>query len=194
MLAVGMVLAASLGGFVLAQRGSSASFKPSASWGVFTPVQWSTVRDRVEGRGFVATSIRVVGAVQQHDKRAFALIAAESTTGKTCFVPVHGLKLGRTICRVTKPLLVFTAPDYWIDPAAGGRPAHTVRATDVIGIARRDITGVSVDYASYGRRYVQGLPLIGVSGALTFAGGFANASVLRARNASGRVLVRLDLP
>jgi hypothetical protein len=189
--AAGALLAASLGGFVLANRGSSAPFKPLASRGVFTPAQWKSVSASVQRRGFAASSIHVVEAVGEHDKHTLALVSATSHAGRTCFVPVQGLKLGQTICHVTKPVVLFTAPDYWIAAATGGKPAHRVSVTNVLLVARRDVTGITVDQLFDGRRTVQGLPLIEDSGRLTFAGGFADASVLRARNARGRVLFRL---
>jgi hypothetical protein len=191
LLAVGALLAASLGGFVLANRGSSAPFKPLPSWGVFTPAQWQSVSARLEQRGFAASSIRVVEAVGQHNKRIFALVAATSAGGHTCVVPVQRLALGRTICHMTKPVVLFMAPDYWNAAAANGRPVHRVDVTDVLGVARRDVTGVTLDQLLDGRRSVQGLPLIEDSGLLTFAGSFADATALRARNARGRVLFEL---
>ena len=191
MAAVGALLAASLGGFVLAKSGSPATFKASASWGVFTPAQWKVVSARVEERGFTASTIHVVEGLQQHDKRALALVAATSARGRTCFVPVQGVTLAETICRLTKPVVLFSARDFWIQPAGNGRPAQRIPLTDVLGVARRDVAGISVEQLLDGRRLLQGVTLVEGAGMLTFAGGYAHASVLRARAASGRVLFQL---
>jgi hypothetical protein len=191
MAAAGALLAATLGGFVLTRSGSSAPSKPLASWGAFTPAQWKSVSVRIEKRGFAASSIHVVEAVTQWDKRPLVLVAATTVRGHTCFVPVQGATLAPTICHLTKPVVLFTAPDYWIQPASAGKPAHKILLTDVLGVARRDIAGISVDQLLEGHRSVQGLPLTESGDVLTFAGGFANLSVLRARNAGGRVLFRL---
>jgi hypothetical protein len=181
MLAVGALLAVSLGGVVLAKRGSSAPFKPSPSWGVFTPAQWSSVSAGIEQRGFPAAGIRVVQAVGEQGRRPFALIAATSARGPTCFVPVRGVALGATVCRIAKPVVLWTEPDRW----------HGIRVTNVLGLARHDVVGVSADQVLGGRRSVAGLVLVSGPGPSTFAGGFAHLSVLRARNAQNRVLLHL---
>jgi hypothetical protein len=190
MAAVGALLAATLGGFVVTRSGSSAPFKPLASWGAFTPAQWKSLSARLEKRGFTASSIHVVESVQ-NDRHMLTLVAATTARGHTCFVPVHGVTLAQSICHMTKPVVLYTAPDYWLQPTAFGKPAHRIPLTDVLGVARRDIAGISVEQLLEGHRSVQGLPLIENGGVLTFAGSFADLSVLRARNADGRVLFRL---
>jgi len=187
MAAVGALLAVSLGGVVLAKSGSPATFEASASWGVFTPAQWKVVRARVEDRGFTASSIHVVEGLQQHDRRALALVAATSARGRTCFVPVQGVTLAQTICRLTKPVVLFSVRDFWIQPAGNGRPAQRIPLTDLLGVARGDVAGISIEAA----HRVQGLSLIERGRVLTFAGGYAHASVLRARDAGGHVLFQL---
>jgi hypothetical protein len=139
------------------------------------------VTTRLERRGFTAARTRVVEAVGEQRQRPFALVAATSASGRTCFVPVRGISLGATLCHMTKPVVLWTAPDHW----------HHLRLTNVLGVARRDVVGISIDQRSGGYPHTQGLPLIEDSGRLTFAGGFADASVLRARDARGRVLFRL---
>jgi hypothetical protein len=182
LLAVGALLAASLGGFVLAKRGSSAPFKASPSWGVFTPAQWGAVTAGIERRGFAASGIRVVEVAGVPRRRPFALVAATAASGRTCFVPVRGVALGPTVCRIAKPVVLWTQPAHW----------HGLRVTNVLGLARHDVTGVSVDQLLSGRHSVGGLPLIAGPGLSTFAGGFTRLSVLRARNAQNRVLFQLN--
>ena len=81
------------------------------------------------------------------------------------------------------PLLVYGAPDRW-----GGRPA-----TQVVGIARHSIAGVSV-VDRIGLE--SGVALIPSTGGLwSFAGGYGDAKlVVRARLASGRVAAQTKLP
>jgi hypothetical protein len=194
MAAVGAVAAASLGGFVLTRDSSSAPFEALPSWGFFTPAQWKSVSGRIEARGFTASSIHVVEGLMQHYTRPLALVAATSARGRTCFVPVEGVTLRPTICRLTKPVVLFTARDTWLPPPVNGRPALPIPITDVLGVARRDVAGISLEQFSAGRRLVQGLSLTEGAGMLTFAGGYDNASVLRARNARGEVLFQLAFP
>jgi hypothetical protein len=85
------------------------------------------------------------------------------------------------VCRIAKPVLLFTEPGLW----------HHLRLTNVLGLARHDVVGVSADQLLDGRRSVSGLVLISGPGLSTFAGGFAHLSVLRARNAQNRVLFHL---
>jgi hypothetical protein len=190
LLAVGVVTAAAIGvGFSRAGRPAFTASKPSASWGVFTPAQWQTVRRNVQRRGFDAATVRVVGTTSS--RRPFALVAATSSTGATCVTPVNGTMLGTTICRLSKPLVVFSAPVTWRDAAVPGTPAHTVHATSLLGIVRRDVSGVvAIDHL--GR--MQGIALMPAGRMGTFAAGFADATSLRAYDARDRVLARIVLP
>ena len=65
-LAVGAVLAASLGGVALANRGSSATFAPTASWNMFPPAQWDALKARAAAKGLDPATLHVVGATSRH--------------------------------------------------------------------------------------------------------------------------------
>jgi hypothetical protein len=117
-------------------------------------------------------------------------VAGTTRTGATCIVPVTGMTLGPTVCRLGKPLIAFTAPNSWRDAAQPGIPARVVHAVSVIGIARHDVSGV---VARDDGGMAQGLPLIENGRLRTFAGGFRSLSSLRAFDAKNRTLARLVL-
>jgi hypothetical protein len=191
MLALGLAVSVAVGvGFARAGRPQCCS-KTTASWNVFTPAQWKTVTLQVERRGFDASSVRVVATTEIASRRPFALVAATSRTGATCVTAVVGTQLRATTCRLTQPLLLFTAPETWKNAAVPGTPAHTVHATAVLGIVRGDVNGVAaLDH----RGLLQGLPLMAAGRMGVFAGGFFDATSLRAYDAHSRVLARVVLP
>ena len=191
MLALGLVVALAVGvGFARSGRPQCCS-KPTASWGVFTPAQWQTVTHQVERRGFDASSVRVVASTEIASRQPFALVAATSRTGATCVTPVVGTQLHATTCRLAKPLLVFTAAETWQNAAVPGARARIVHVTALLGIVRGDVNGV----VTLDRRGVlQGLPLMAAGQMGVFAGGFFNATSLRAYDARDHVLARIVLP
>lgn len=191
MLALGLVAAVAVGvGFARAGKPQCCS-KPTASWNVFTPAQWKTVTLQVERRGFDASSVHVIATTEIASRRPFALVAATSRTGATCVTPVIGTQLRATTCRLTQPLLLFTAPETWKNAAVPGTPAHTVHATAVLGIVRGDVNGVAtLDH----RGLLQGLPLMAAGRMGVFAGNFADATSLRVYDARNRVLARVAFP
>jgi hypothetical protein len=179
------ILAAVLtaGAFARAGRPDFTPSKPEPGWGVFTPAQWKTVALGIERRGFDAASIRLVNVTDTADHRPFGLVAGTSSAGTTCVTPVTGTTLGATVCKLTKPLVVFTAPQTWNE----GSPAHVVHATAVLGIARHDVSGIVAGES--GRQ--AGMFLIRAGRLGTFASGFRNMSSLRAFNVKNRTLARL---
>jgi hypothetical protein len=190
LLALGLVVSVAVGvGFARAGRPQCCS-KSTASWNVFTPAQWKTVTLQVERRGFDASSVRVVATTEIASRRPFALVAATSRTGATCVTPVIGTQLHATTCRLAEPLLVFTAPETW-NTAVPGTPARTVHLTAVLGIVRGDVNGVAtLDH----RGLLQGLPLMAAGRMGVFAGGFFDATSLRAYDAHNRMLAHVVLP
>jgi hypothetical protein len=164
--------------------------KPLPGWGVFTPAEWNTVARGAERRGFDAASIRLVGVTDTTNGRPFGLLAGRSGTGATCVVPVRGTTLGATICKVSKPLVVFTAPQTWKEAAIPGVPAHVVHATAVLGIARHDVAGIVVEDEQH---RPSGMGLVQTGRLTTFAGGFRSLASLRAFDAKNRTLARLVL-
>ena len=191
LLLVGVVLAAvTAGAFAHAGRSGFTTSKPLPGWGVFTPAEWKTVSLRLEQRGFDAASIRLVDATDTTHHRPFGLVAGRSRMGTTCVTPVKGTTLGTTVCRLTKPLVVFTAPETWTQAAFAGKPAHVVHATAVLGVARHDVAGIVVEDPQF---RPSGMVLIRAGRLLTFAAGFARLSSLRAFDAKNKTLARLEL-
>ena len=178
------------GAFAHAGRSEFTSSKPLPSWGMFTPAEWKTVSLRVEHRGFDAASIHLVGVTDTTRGRRFGLVAGRSRAGATCVTPVTGTTLGMTVCRLTKPLVLFTAPQTWKVGAAFGMPAHVMHATAVVGIARHDVGSIVVQD---NLDHPTGMTLIQTGRLLTFATGFADPSSLSVYNAKGRLLEHLVL-
>src|SRR5438105_14321661 len=123
--AAGCIAAAGAGFLFLSGR-SQAAAKPSASWNLFSPADWELVKLRAGWWGLSPDSLQVVGATELGDRRPFVLLTGSTATGRHCFVPLRGLALGAAVCRLTKPLLLFSAPPTWT--SAG----HVVHATALI--------------------------------------------------------------
>jgi hypothetical protein len=193
-LIVGALLSASLGGFVLFDRGQASVFKPTASGGVFTTAAWERVKRRVAQRGFNAASIRVVTSAGDSQRgKALTLLGASRPSGANCFVVARGTTLGASICRLAKPVTVFTARDQFDEIGAAGL-RHAVPATDAIGLIRRDVASVVMSWRILGRPNVQGLPLFDVAGVRVFGFTFRGTSgTLLVRDAHGKTVSRLDL-
>jgi hypothetical protein len=180
---VWMILAADLAagavfaGAVLAGSGpSSTVFQPtSASWGLFSPAQWKTVQARVVRRGFEPVGIRIVGGVTLLPQRQPLAFVAGTTGGRVCIVPVEGARLGPTTCSVDKPIVLF-------------RPPGTTQGM-LLGLVGHGVVGLS---ATDREGNVLGLPLVRVGAMLTFAADFPDAVSLRAYDADGDVLARID--
>ena len=195
-LLLGLVLAGSLGGFALANRGSAATLKPSAAWGMFTDTTWEKIKGRVASRGFRPASVRVISAAggQQDRDTGFSMLAASRPSGATCFIAVRRTTLGASICRLTKPVTVFAMSDTFTELTSNGRK-HSVVTTILVGLARPDVSGVAVSFMSFGRPWLQGQALLPASGGIhTFAGGYRGASAtLVAFGVGGQALDRLAL-
>ena len=186
---LGLVAAVAVGaGFARAGRPSCCS-TPQASWGAFTPAQWDTVTTAIARRGFDATSVQVVSAAGTPDGRPFALVAATRHGAAGCVLPVNGVHVGAAICRMTKPLVIFTTPDTWHDAAAPGVPARVVHATAVMGLARRDVAWLAT-HDDAGR--AQGMPLLQAGPMRAFAGSFRDVASLRAYDGRNRELARVS--
>jgi hypothetical protein len=183
LLVAGVLLAGAVGGFALANRGESAVFKPTASWNMFRPAQWRAVQASAAARGFTRTSLHVVAATSKGDGTPLALLAGRQS-GRTCFVPVAGHALGRTVCKLDRPLVVFAFRDHY-----GHRPV-----VDVLGLARPGVQSVAGESMVNGARWVSGVALVHVQGGFAFAGGASGRSFTYVgRNAAGRVLTRVHV-
>ena len=191
---VGALLSASLGGFVLLGRGEASGFKPLASGGVFTPAVWETVKQRVAQRGFTAASIQVLtSAGDSQSGNALTLLGASRPSGTNCFIVARGTTLGASICRLAKPVTVFTSRDHFYELGASGQ-GHSFPATDAIGLIRRDVASVVMSWKISGRPNLQGLPLFEVAGVRAFGFSFRGTSgTLLVRDAHGKTVSRLNV-
>lgn len=192
-LALGLLLSASLGGFALSAHGEAPAIEPSPSGGVFTSAAWKSLTKRVAQRGFTAAGVRVVTATGgQQSGHTLALLAASRPAGATCFIPVRGTALGASICRLTRPLTVFALRDHFAEVGRDGR-RKLVAATEVVGLVRPGVASVAVRSTAVGRPSVQGQPLFAVPGGLAFGGGFRGvAATVIARGSSGEIVSRLS--
>jgi hypothetical protein len=193
-LVVGALLSASLGGFVLFDRGEASVFKASPSGGVFPSAVWETVKQRVAQRGFNAASVRVLtSAGDSQSGKALTLLGASRPSGAHCFIVARGTTLGVSICRLAKPVTVFTARDQFYELSAAGQ-RHSFPATDAIGLIRLDVASVVLSRKISGRPNVQGLPLFDVAGVHAFGFSFRGTSGTSIqRDAHGKTVSRLDL-
>jgi len=174
MLAIGLAAAASLAGFALAERSSSSTLAPTASWHMYPPVAWSRLTRRTGLAG-----VRVVAATAKLDGTPVALLAGRRH-GRTCFVPVDGIELGRTVCRLGAPLTLF--------------PVRDGRYLDLLGVARHDVASVAQTTIVDGRPSVMGAALVTVGDAYVFGGGSLGGKTrIVARDARARTLERIVL-
>jgi hypothetical protein len=109
--ALGMVAIAAIGGFAASEGHTSPSIKTAAGWGLYSSRQWNAMTASFARRGFARNSVRVVTGTGLANGQPFALIGSRSNAGRECFAVARGVTLGRTICRISKPVTVFYAPD-----------------------------------------------------------------------------------
>ena len=189
-LGLALIASAGAGSLVLSRTAHTrtADTSPFPIGSVFTRAEWSKVATALSTRGFDARTARVVSGLRlQSGNRPFALVRAASPSRGLCFLPVRGVHPGAATCsangRLLAPLLVYAAGDRWAGHAA----------TEVVGVARRSVAGVStVDR----KGIASGVALIPATGGFwSFAGGYSDARlVVRARLASGRIAAETTLP
>jgi hypothetical protein len=193
-LAIGVLAIAVSGAFAVASSRSSSTFKPSATWGVFSAGQWKSVKERAVQRGFTSASVTVVSAMPLQNGKPFAFISA-TKNGHTCFMAVRGINVAAPICRLTKPLLVYTMRDHAREGASSTSAGHLIPMTDMIGLARQDVSGLIMTSTNPdGHPWRSGQPLLPVPGGWAFGGGYRNVTMLTAQNQYGKILARLHVP
>jgi hypothetical protein len=192
MLAVaGLLAIAGTGAFAVSASHTASSISPTPHWGLYSTTTWNALATRVERRGFVRESIHVdTGTKLMRNGQAFALLGARSESGRNCFVVARGAALGPTICKLSKPLTVFSESDLCACSPTGS-PAKILT---VLALVRPDVTSVTtIDggrESGVGRAPVEG-------GASAFnASVVQGGAVLRARGATNAIVasVRLRLP
>jgi hypothetical protein len=189
--AIGMLVVVVSGAYAVTNGRSSSEFKPSPTWGIFSAGQWTSVQERAAQRGFAPASVTLVSAMLLQNGKPFAFVSA-TKNGRTCFMAVRGVDLAMPICRLAKPLVVFTMHDHAREGATATSAGHSVPITDLIGLARQDVTGLVVTSTNPdGRPWRSGQPLLPAPGGWAFAGGYRTVTLLTAQNGSGRILARL---
>jgi hypothetical protein len=185
-LAFGSVVIAALGGLAVTQGRSSQATKTPASWGLYSPERWDAVTASFARRGFARDSVRVVTGTKLANGQPFALIGGRSNIGRTCLAVVRGRAVGVTICRFSKPLIVFSAPDKCAACSPGRPPLDT---HSILVLVRADVTVTAVQQ---GRE--SGVGVVPAGKNFAFNSSFVrDADRLRARDASGRVLADISL-
>lgn len=185
-LALGVVAIAGIGGFVATEGRSSSATKTPANWGLYSSTQWDEMTASFARRGFARDSVRMVTATKLANGQPFALIRGRSNAGRTCFAVVRGGAIGDTICRISKPLTVFYAPDKCVACSPGGPSTNT---NAILALVRGDVTVTSIHE---GRE--SGIAVVPAGTGFAFNSSFGPGSVrLRGRDAGGRVLASISL-
>jgi hypothetical protein len=184
-LALGLVAIAGLGSLAVSQGRPSSSTKTAASWGLYAPMRWDALRAAFARRGFAHDSIRVVTGTKLAKGQPFALIGGRSTAGRTCFAVARGKKLGGTICRFSRPVTVFSAPDKCAPCSPGGRATET---HSILALVRADVTVTMVH-----QERESGIGVVPAGNGFAFNSSFVRTGDrLRARGANGRVLATIS--
>jgi hypothetical protein len=184
MLALGSVVIALLDGLAATQGHSSPSKKTTASWGLYPPARWSALQTSFARRGFAPFSVRVVTGTALANGQPFAVIAGRSNAGRQCFAVARGNAIGRTICRLSKPLTVFSALDKCAACSPDGRPTDT---RTILVLVRADVTVTMIHQG-----HENGIAAVPAGNGFAFNTSFVRmGDRLRARNARGRLLVSI---
>lgn len=150
-------------------------------WGsLYSSSNWDVVKANFARRGFDPESVHVVTAATLTNGQQFAIVGG-TKSGHPCVAVARGTAIGATICRISKPVMVFYASDTCAACSPGGNP---VRTLSVLGLIRGDVTVTWADQGHEGG--LGGVPAgIGVA----FNSSFVSRSErIRARDATGRVV------
>lgn len=141
-LAVGVLAITASSAFAVTNGHSTSTISPSPHWGLYSAKTWDQAATKFVRRGFSRASVRVVtGTKLMSTGQPFALLGARATSGRQCFAVARGTSLGPTICRVSQPLVIFTARDVCVECSPGRAPLKTIA---VLALVRRDVHGVSI--------------------------------------------------
>lgn len=174
LLAVGLATAVAFGGFAFAHRGTAAPFRPSASWNMYSPAQWTTLVRRSQ-----LTGLHVVSATSRRDGTPLALLAG-GRDGQTCFTAADGLALRPAVCRLKRPVTLF--------------PFRDGPMIALLGVARREVASLATRVVENGRSTVSGAALVPVPGGFAFGSGYrGSGATLIARDARTRIVARIVL-
>lgn len=187
LLVVGAVVVAAIGGFAATQGRTSPVTKALPSWGLYSSSQWNGITSAFARRGFSRDSVRVVTGTKLANGQSFALVGARSNGGRTCFAVARRGAIGTTICRFSKPVTVFAAPDKCAPCSSAEKPLDT---QTILALVRRDVT---VAMVHQGRE--SGVGVVPAGTGFAFNAGFVrDGDHLRARDATGRELANISFP
>jgi hypothetical protein len=148
--------------------------------------KWDVVKANSARRGLAPDSVHVVTATTLTNGRQFAIIGGRTATGRSCVAVARGTAVGAAICRISKPVMVFYAPDICTTCSPAGTPMRTL---SVLGLIRRGVTVTVIAQGHEGG--VGAVPAdMGFAFNSNFVGG---GERLRARDAGGRVLASFVL-
>jgi hypothetical protein len=186
---LGSLAIAGTGAFAVTNGHSTPTVTPAIHWGLYSNSTWDAVAAKFERRGFNRASVHVVtGTKLMATGEPFALLGARSDSSRDCFAVARGTSLGRTICDVSKPLMVFTQRDVCASCAPGRTPLKTLT---ILGLVRPGVNTVTM--TSHGDE--SGLAIV-PAGDGTYAfnvGAVRNNSLLRARGTGTSILAKIKL-
>lgn len=185
-LALGVLAIAGSGALAATKSDSSSASKTPASWGLYSSHDWDTITTTFARRGFARHAVHVVTGTQLANGQSFAVIGSHTNAGRTCFAVARGVALGRTICRISKPVTVFFAADKCAACAPGGTSTNS---HSILALVRADVT---VTMISHGHE--SGVEVVPAGTGFAFNSSFGAGDRLKARDASGRVLAGVSPP
>jgi hypothetical protein len=182
-LVIGVLAIVASGAFAVAGGRSTSTIGPSPHWGLYSAESWNAATTKFERRGFSRASVHVVtGTKLMSTGQPFALLGARAASGRQCFAVARGTALGPTICRISQPLVVFTARDVCAPCSPGRSPLKTIA---VLSLVRRDVHGVSM--IDHGRESGMVISPAG-DGIYAFNTGAYRNDILRARGEGNTIL------
>jgi hypothetical protein len=188
-LVAGLASALSVGGYAFSVRASADTIKPLPHWGLYDNASWARLQAHAAADHLVPGSIAIVtGTTLQTNREPFAILRVRTTSGHNCFAVATGLSVGRRICRVSSPVMLFTHPDTCAACAPGRKtPLKTVTA---LALVREDVRAVVSLYDGRGANVER----VNVAGGVSaFNMGFRAGTTLKVLDRSNRVLRELHL-
>jgi hypothetical protein len=152
-------------------------------WGwLYSSEKWDTVKASFARRGFERDSVHVVTATTLANGRQFALLGARKDDGHSCLAVARGTAIGAMICRISKPVMLFSAPDLCAACSPAGTPP--MKTLSILGVIRSDVMVTVIQNGHEG-----GLGAVPADIGFAFNSNFTSSNLrVRARDAGGRVL------
>jgi hypothetical protein len=106
---LGAIVVVAAGGAAYAALRSGPDIGPAPHWGLYSDAEWRGLTQAFERRGFASGSVRLVTGTGL--KTPLAVLAATSARRGGCVAVARGTVLGPTLCRLARPIEVFTSHD-----------------------------------------------------------------------------------